>query len=45
MVISPEVGISRPPIRFSKVVFPEPDGPTIAANSASIKSSVTSFTA
>ena len=27
--IHPEVGVSSPPIRFSRVDFPEPDGPTI----------------
>ena len=31
--ILPFVGWSRPPIMFSKVVLPEPDGPTIAVNS------------
>src|SRR6185436_1967766 len=32
-VISPRSGRSRPPIRFSSVVLPEPDGPISARNS------------
>jgi hypothetical protein len=35
MVICPLVGESSPPSKFSKVVFPEPEGPTMAANSPS----------
>ena len=32
-MILPESGKSRAPKQFIKVVFPEPDGPTIAINS------------
>lgn len=32
----PEVGVSNPPIRFSRVVLPEPEGPTMAVNSPSV---------
>ena len=35
--ISPDVGASSPPSRLSNVVLPEPEGPTIAANSPSSK--------
>ena len=28
--ISPEVGLSKPHMTFSKVVFPTPDAPTMA---------------
>ena len=31
----PEVGLSSVPIRFSRVDFPEPEGPTMATNSPS----------
>ena len=31
--IDPSVGVSRPPIRFSSVVLPEPEGPMSARNS------------
>ena len=30
---SPELGLSIPPSRFSKVVLPEPEGPMIAMKS------------
>ena len=39
----PELGESRPPIVFKKVVLPEPDGPTIAVNSPFLKLMLTSF--
>ena len=32
-VIVPLVGVSRIPIMFKSVLFPEPEGPTIAMNS------------
>ena len=31
--IEPVVGVSRPPIRFIRVLFPEPEVPTMAINS------------
>ena len=30
---SPEVGVSRAPMQLSRVLLPEPDSPTTAANS------------
>ena len=33
MMISPEVGVSMPAMRFSRVVLPEPDGPMSERNS------------
>src|SRR5678815_1719424 len=33
MLTEPLVGRSRPPIRFKRVLFPEPDGPINARNS------------
>ena len=33
MKISPDVGVSRHPMRLKRVDFPEPEGPMIAMNS------------
>ena len=41
----PFVGESNPPITLSRVVFPEPEGPTIAVNSPSSIFRVTPFKA
>src|SRR6059036_1402138 len=41
MTISPAVGRSRPPIRWSSVLFPEPLGPMIDTNSPAAMSRVT----
>ena len=38
--ISPELGLSRPPIRLRSVVLPEPDGPISATKSPRGMSSV-----
>ena len=35
MITFPLVGLSKPPIQFNNVVFPDPEGPTIAVNSPS----------
>jgi hypothetical protein len=33
--ISPEVGFSKPEIKFKSVVFPQPEGPVTQTNSPS----------
>ena len=45
MKTSPEVGVSRAPIMFSRVLLPEPDSPTMATNSPLGTEKVTSFKA
>src|SRR5208282_6071528 len=45
MRISPEVGVSRPAIIRSRVVFPEPEGPRRTRNSPSLVSRLMLFTA
>src|SRR5580700_4129665 len=44
MRIEPESGCSNPTIMFINVVFPHPDGPTIATNSPSLTVRLTSST-
>jgi hypothetical protein len=41
MRMSPDVGVSSPPSRWSSVLFPDPDGPTIATSSPAAMSSET----
>ena len=43
--ISPEVGVSRAPIQFNKVLFPEPDSPTTAQKSPFSSANETFFNA
>ena len=45
MKIVPEVGVSKAPMQFSKVLFPEPDSPTTAANSPFSRENDTFFKA
>src|SRR5688500_6617184 len=42
--IAPRSGRSKPAMTFSKVDLPQPDGPTIATNSPSATSKLTSWT-
>ena len=41
----PDVGLSKPPISFSKELLPQPDEPSNVKNSPALMSSVTSSTA
>src|SRR5882672_2278783 len=45
MLTVPPVGCSKPAIRRRHVVLPEPDGPSMAKNSRSLMSKLTSSTA
>src|SRR5580698_8058945 len=44
MRIEPESGCSKPTIMFINVVFPHPEGPTMATNSPSLTERLTSST-
>src|SRR5712691_2640582 len=43
--MSPDSGVSRPAMHLKVVVLPQPDGPSIAKNSPSATSKLTSLTA